>query len=704
MGVFMSRQFHKDLELDGSIKARAWDFLAKLNSNADLTGLDLKKPKNPADPKVRTARVDQQYRAVMFAVSDDTEPTWLLAAIKNHDDAYELAGSLVYEVNPANGAMEVYRPSAVEKTVDTFRTRPTLLDSPQVLPFTPEELIEVGINAEVAAEAVRLTSEDDILSLAVDLPAWQQQVLLDLATGASLDDVRATYGNEKPAAADDPAVAVRLPTSRMEFVYLDTDDELRRMLEGDFAAWRTYLHPTQRSIAYRETYNGPFRLAGGAGTGKTVVALHRTAHLAARGSVLLCAFTRNLAANLRGDLSSLLAPDSAKRAEVLGVDQVVRRVVESVDGHPGQPLDPREENQRWSRAVHEAGVPNDLAPSLTPSFLAGEYRAVVLAQSVATKDAYLKARRTGRGTRLTRVQRTAVWRVFEAFRRDVASDGRTTYDVLSGRAAEILADPELRPLAPSFDHVVVDEGQDLHAGHWRVLRRLVAPGPNDMFLCEDGHQRIYGERLTLGRLGIDTRGRSRRLTLNYRTTRQNLRFAMDVMDRAGVVDLDGDPDTVAGYHSAFDGPSPEVRGFTSDAEQMQFVTETVEQWLSEKVEARSIAVLSRRGTEQDQVRGALERVGVAVEIIDRDGPGDRDAVKLATMHRSKGTEFSAVVVVGAQKGVLPLDFVIDQLPSLEREAGVARERSLFYVACSRARDRLVVTWARTPSPFLPAPH
>ncbi len=555
MGVIMSKQFHKDLELDGSIKAKAWDFLGKLNGNADLTGLDLKRPRNPVDPRVRTARVDQQYRAVMFAVSEDPEPMWLLAAIKNHDDAYELAGTLVYEVNPANGAMEVYRPSAVEQTVGIFRTRAAEPTAPQVLPFTPEELVGVGINAEVAAEAVRLTSEDDILALAVDLPAWQQQVLLDLATGSSLDDVRATYGDQEPTSGDDPVTAVRRAASRMEFVYLDTDDELRRMLEGDFAAWRTYLHPTQRSIAHREKYNGPFRLAGGAGTGKTVVALHRAAFLAGRGgTTLLCTFTRNLAANLRVDLRGLVTADAATRAEVLGVDQIVRRVVEAVDGQAGQPLNPREEDQRWEEAVHAAGVPADLAPGLTPSFLAGEYRTVVLAQPSATREAYLKARRAGRGVRLNRVQRTAVWRAFEAFRRAVEAEGRTTYDLLAGRAAEILADPELRERTPRYDHVVVDEGQDLHAGHWRVLRGLVDPGPNDMFLCEDGFQRIYGERSVLSQFGIETRGRSRRLTLNYRTTRQNLRFAVSVIEDEPITDLDGDPETVAGYHSAFDGP------------------------------------------------------------------------------------------------------------------------------------------------------
>ena len=711
MGVIMSKEFHRDLELDGSVKAKAWDFLGKLTANADLTGLDLKKPKNPTDPRVRTARVDQQYRAVMFAVGEHPEPMWLLAAVKNHDEAYELAATIVAGVNPANGAMEITRPVAIQATVGEFRRRPVEAEAPRILPFSPDELIGLGVNADVAAEAVRLTDEDDILRLAADLPAWQQQVLLDLATGVALDDVRATYAADGPSpddpAADDPVVAVRRAASRMEFVYLDTDDELRRMLEGDFAAWRTYLHPTQRSIAYREKYNGPFRLAGGAGTGKTVVALHRAAFLAGThtptdgtGQVLLCTFTRNLAAHLRVDLRGLLTADAAGRAEVLGVDQLVRRIVETVDGSPGQPLNAREEDQRWEEAVHAAGVPVDLTPLLTPSFLSSEYRTVVLAQPEATQQHYLKAKRTGRGVRLNRVQRSVVWRVFEAFERGAGAEGRTTYDLLAARAAAILSDPARRRQAPRYRHVVVDEGQDLHAGHWRVLRGLVEPGPNDLFLCEDGHQRIYSDRVVLGHFGIEIRGRSRRLTLNYRTTRQNLAFAMSVIGDEPVADLDGDPETVAGYRSAFDGPRPETHGFAAAGLEMGFVANTVRTWLEDGVEARSVAVLSRRSIEQDQARAALKAAGVAVEVVDREGPGEGAAVKLATMHRSKGTEFSRVIVVGAASGVLPLDRIVDELPETERPAARARERSLLYVACSRARDQLVVTWSGDRSPFI----
>lgn len=705
MGVIMSKEFHRAIDVDGSLKSRAWDFLTKLSRDADLTGLDLKIPQNAIDRRVRTARVDLNHRAVLFAVGDAAEPMWLLAAIKPHDDAYTFAQTLTLEVNPANGAMEVLRTRAISAKVAEFRKRPAPEDTVQVLPFRAAELVALGINADVAEEAVRLTTEDDILDLAGDLPEWQQRVLLELATGTSLEDIRATYELDRPSTDDDPVTAAERPISRMQFVYIDNDDELRRMMEGDFAAWRTYLHPKQRTVAYRETYNGPYRLAGGAGTGKTVVALHRAAFLARRpdARVLLCTFTRNLAANLQLDVRGLLSPDELPRVQVLGADQVVWAVVAAADGPPGQPLGNREEEALWEDAVRTGRPPADLVPVLTPAFLSGEFRTVVLGMPLGTREAYLQVKRTGRGVRLNRVQRAAVWNVIEAFRAGARTQGRTTFELLAARAAQIVEDPVLREQVATYDHVVVDEGQDLHAGHWRVLRGVVTPGPNDMFVCEDGHQRIYGERTVLSRFGIETRGRSRRLTLNYRTSRQNLTFALGVIGGQQVVNLEGDADTVSGYHSSFTGPAPVTRGFPGVAQETAFVVNTVRAWLDQGVAASSIAVLGRRTAEQDRARLALQQEGIAVELLQKDGAGNPVAVKIASMHRAKGTEFSRVIVIGAEAGVVPLDWVFENLPESEVGAVRGRERSLFYVACSRARDELVVTWSGAPSPFLPQP-
>lgn len=691
MTVVIAKQYEKDLRVDGSMKARAWDFMMKLNNDPDAVGLDLKMPQNVVDRRVRTARVDQNFRAVLFALPNDM---LVMAAIKPHDEAYDYAGSLRLEINAANGAMELIAEEAIRRTVQEFRERPRPVDDPQVLPFTLDELVEVGIRDDVAEQAVRVVSEDELLALVEDLPEWQQQALLDLATGKSLDDVRSDYGIGD-APTDDPEQSLQRPVSRMEFVTIQDDDELRRMIEGDFEEWRTFLHPQQRVLAERPVYNGPFRLAGGAGTGKTVVALHRAAYLAARpGSrVLLCTYNRTLAGALESQLRRLAPPEALARIDVLGVDQAVNRTVRETDRDVPRLADSRSQERLWSDAVASADVPAELVPVLTPDFMAAEFRAVMLGMPALAKETYLSAKRPGRAVRLNRVQRSAVWRVVEEFQRGLRAERATTFELLTSRAAETAK--------PRYDHVVVDEGQDLHAGHWRFLRAMVEPGPNDLFICEDAHQRIYGDRLVLSRYGIETRGRSRRLTLNYRSSRQNLRFALGVISGADIVDSEGDQETVAGYRAAFDGPKPTSVGFATQAEEADHLVETVRGWVAGDVAPAAIGVLVRRQADQERARQALQSANVPVEVLGATQQSTRSAVVITTMHRAKGMEFSRVVVFGVESTVVPLRFLLDQAPDAEKETALAKERSLLYVACSRARDELVVTWSGAPSPFLP---
>ena len=691
MTIVIAKQYEKDLRVDGSMKARAWDFMMKLNSDPDGGGLDLKMPQGVADRRVRTARVDQNFRAVLFALPPDL---LVMAAIKPHDEAYDFAKTVRLDINPANGAMELIAEQTIARAVKEFAEKPQIADAPQVLPYAASDLVELGIRRDVAEQAVRLSNEGELLELVNHLPEWQQQALLDLATGKSIADVRQDYGvGVEPT--QNPVQSLGRAVTRMAFVTIQDDDELRRMVEGDFEAWRTFLHPQQRMLAERPVYNGPFRLAGGAGTGKTVVALHRAVHLAQKpgARVLLCTFNRTLAAILQAQLHRLASAEVAARIEVLGVDQAVNRAVREHDGDLPRPAESRTQERLWEDAAASSDVPADLAGVLTPEFLAAEFRAVMLGMPALTKDNYLAAKRPGRGVGLNRLRRLAVWRVVEEFRRALDAERLTTFELLAARAAEVA---QCR-----YDHVVVDEGQDLHGGHWRFLRALVAPGPNDLFICEDAYQRIYGDRLVLSRYGIQTRGRSRRLTLNYRSSRENLQFTLGVISGAEVLDSDGDPETVAGYRAAFDGPTPTTKGFTSPADEAAFLATTVQDWVAGGVAAATIGVLVRRHADQERARQALQSAGISVEVLGPNPQSRASAVVVTTMHRAKGMEFSRVVVFGVEAGVVPLKFVVDQVPEADQPIVLGRERSLLYVACSRARDELVITWSGTPSPFLP---
>ncbi len=458
-----------------------------------------------------------------------------------------------------------------------------------------------------------LDSGRGLTALAVE---WQGLALIDLASGSSLASVKATLGLDvqQPAtAADDEddklLTALQHPAARLQFAFIEDDEELRRAIEEeDFAAWRVFLHPEQRRYA-TTSYKGPFRLSGGAGTGKTVVLLHRARHLARRdpsARILLTTYTRNLADALRADLRRL-DPDlpiagalGEPGVHVSGIDAavsaVLRRHRDDLGADLAMVLGPRSSkiggrtaDTLWQEAAAAAG-PDLPAKLRSRAFLAAEYAMVVLPARAATRDAYLTARRPGRGVALDRKKRLAVWQAVEAYRTRASIEGTVDF----AEAAAVAAAGLERRGQALLDHALVDEGQDLGPSHWQFLRALVAEGAEDLFLAEDSHQRIYSQQVVLGRYGIRIVGRSQRLKLNYRTTAQNLRYALRVLDvEGGWTDLEDGSESVTQYRSARSGPAPQLHHCATLTDELDLAAATVREWLQAGVDHSTIGVLVR---------------------------------------------------------------------------------------------------------------
>ncbi|WP_036508082.1 3'-5' exonuclease, partial [Nocardia aobensis] len=354
----------------------------------------------------------------------------------------------------------------------------------------------------------------------------------------------------------------------------------------------------------------------------------------------------------------------------------------------------------WREIVHSGGSGLDQRLA-TPAFLENEYVSVVLANKVTTPEQYLRVARAGRGVRLSRAQRIAVWKLIEAFRRHSRTDGSLSFPEILAIAAEHLTLEQSAGRSFVADHVLVDEAQDLHATHWALLRALVPEGRNDLFIAEDSHQRIYGQPVVLGRMGIKIVGRSRRLTLNYRTTAQNLNFAVGILSGADYHDLEEGEESTLGYRSARLGPDPDRHQCSSLADELDYVARIVRQWLDEGTEPETIAVLTRGQNERTQFVRALGERGIEARALD-DNPATTGHVQVLTMHRSKGMEFSRVILAGVDDAHVPSQAALRTVPEEERAEAELRERSLLYVAASRARDELVVTWSGQASALLGA--
>jgi len=716
-------------KLDGSIKKRVYDFFEKLAEDDTSPSLHIEPLHVASDPRVRTGRVDIHYRAVLFKVEDKSStPTYIYMGTWNHDDAIKLAEKATLRVNPINGTLEGLIGDTEPSTQSVSATHTSALEQKAVpsylagVGYTLVDLTDgLGIDPRIAGKAMAAADEDAVLEAADGALGWEASALLELLTGSSIEDIREKHGfSEKPIETDpddDQQIieALERPASKMQFAFIEDDEELRRVIEGgDFAAWRIFLHPEQRKYVDAD-FSGPFRLSGGAGTGKTVVAIHRARRLSRSNPdarVILTTYNATLAQGLRADLVALdpgvaLAANPGDPGVYVGgidalgkgiLDRTPRDIVSAacsvVFGRSGIEFGPKRTSTDavWREVAQsvDSGLDAKLA---TPSFLESEYVAVVLANRITTLEQYAKVARPGRGVRLSRPQRIGVWKLIEAFRRHSQMDETISFPELLAVAAEALRLRSEKDASALADHVIIDEAQDLHAAHWAMLRALVAEGPNDLFIAEDSHQRIYGSPIVLSRFGIKIVGRSRRLTLNYRTTAQNLRFAVGVLSGAEYADLEQGEEKTSDYRSARNGPVPELIACENQTAELDAVAAKIKAWLAEgDVEPESIAVLTRSQDDRDRfVRGLGER-GVTVRALDKSAASLGYPLVL-TMHRAKGMEFSRVILSGADDKHVPSPATLRNLPDEERAEALLRERSLLYVASSRARDALVVTWS-----------
>ena len=715
--VLMHRLFENSCDdLDGSVKSRVLSFMVKLQQDPDATGLDFKRPKGAANKHVRTARVTDNYRAVLVnAGADDDNSTLWLVAVKKHDDAYKFAETLTLQVNERTGAAELYDPIALGEALDNARADSEAhAGGDPLMPasVSQADLERFGVAPDVAAELKQVTTEDALQRLVEALPASQSNAVLDLAFGKDPQDVWNDLVIEEPGPIDvnDLEAALKRPLSRLSFTAVDVEnaEELRAVLEGDFAKWRVWLHPLQRKLATHAGWNGPFRVTGGAGTGKTVTAIHRARFLAkkldssgadSKVKVLFTTFTRNLAQTIGGQLVQLAGPSITDRVDVVNIDALARAVVTSTDSgrvfvNSSRIANFSQIEQLWRTASQSCKSRWD------PSFLNDEWSEVVLGNAIVDEAAYLRVARSGRSQRLSRPQRADVWLAVEQFQRLLRAQNLYTYTELASRAASALAsDPTLSDKF-GYRHAVVDEAQDLHPALWKFLRALVPLGTDDMFIVGDAHQRIYGKPAPLSRFGIETRGRARRLTVNYRTSREILKWCLEIAD-TDADDLDTSSDTLAGARSVFGGPDPESLGFASKAEEDKGLVAKIEQWIADGYSPSDIAVFVYERNDVREITDSLSAAGVEAEVVNESTKEERlgDVVRVMTMHRAKGLEYRAVAMARLGSKSFP-PYYLQQLQGLEREQEEKKLLRVLYVAGSRARERLALFFAGEISPLL----
>ncbi len=664
-----------------AVKTTAFD----LQMNPANPGMQFHKLEKARDKRFWSVRVSSDLRLIVHR----TEDSLLLCYVDHHDNAYQWAESRKLETHPQTGAAQLVEIRETVKEIIIPQYKEAEKPAAQAKPLlfkdcTDDELLKYGVPTEWLDD-VRKVSEDTILELADHLPGEAAEALLCLATGTQPQII-------PPAAVgSDP---FKHPDAERRFRTMQNIEELERALEFPWEKWMIFLHPAQRQMVEKD-YGGPTRVSGSAGTGKTIVALHRAVFLSRSNPdarLLLTTFSDTLANALRIRMRRLISntPRVGERLECIALNEIGLRLYEAKNGRTRIVSD-----AEIAKIMKEASteVPDHKFPL---SFLITEWKDVVDAWQLNTWEEYRDAKRLGRKSRLPEKQRVVLWSIFEKVRVKLQSKKLLTYAEIFTRLAAHFAKSKKLP----FDYVVVDEAQDVSIAQLKFLAALGSGRKNGLFFAGDLGQRIFQQPFSWKSLGVDIRGRSRTLRINYRTSHQ-IRIQADRLLGKEITDVDGNVEERRGIVSVFNGPKPAILICDSQKKEIDAVAKWIKERIGDGMLPHEIGIFVRSEAQLPRAQSAVEKSKNSYCILDDKVETASGNVSISTMHLAKGLEFCAVCVMACDDNVVPLQERIEMAgDDAELEEVYNTERHLLYVACTRAREHLLITSGDSPSEFL----
>ena len=677
--------------LPRQVQKKVTEFINKFKTNTKSSGINLEKIKNGTDKNMCSVRIDNTYRGILVRREDSN--IYLLLWVDHHDEAYEWARRKRCELNKRTGAIQIFDVQEVTETVE-LPDEPGLFDN-----IRSEELLSLGVPESLFDYLRTLKTPELFYKYSASFPHDVVEPLSWIAEGLDISEVIEAYSENKPESVpENIEEALKSPLNMQSFVVVEGEDELKKIMSAPLEKWRIFLHPTQRKIV-NKNFSGSARVLGGAGTGKTVVAMHRARYLASRlninDKILFTTFTANLASDIRENLAKICSVEEMRKIEVINLDAWVTQFL-------------REQGYKYriiygdeiSILMEKAVLISDNGLDLPVSFYEEEWLKVVTAQEAFDIEGYIKARRTGRGTRLDRKKRIQVWKVFENFLKLMKQEQVRDINYAMYECQLILSSSSYNI---NYRHIVVDEGQDFSSSAYSMLRKIAGPEhDNDIFIVGDAHQRIYRNTATLSKCGINIKGRSRKLKLNYRTTDEIHRFAFALLKGIPFDDLDGEVDSINQCKSLTHGQVPVVSSFKDIGQEINYITSEIDKILELGVSLSDICVIARTHRLLDIYTGEFTKAGIRCYEIKNSNTDNRtlDGLRLATMHRVKGLEFKYVFIASAIEDVIPLKSAINHTDSVTEQDTLTSEKCLLYVALTRAQKQAYITGYGEMSEFI----
>ena len=664
-----------------AVKTTAFD----LQLNPANPGMSFHKLDKTRDKNFWSVRVSSDLRIIVHKTKDSL----LLCYVGHHDSAYNWASRRKLETHPKTGAAQLVeiRETIQEIAVPVYIPTEALATEKPLLfaDIAAETLLSYGVPEEWLDD-VQAANEDTVLDLADHLPSEAAEALLDLAVGVK---------PQVPQSVSTEISPFDHPDAQRRFRLMTNVEELEQALDYPWEKWTVFLHPAQRALVERD-YSGPARVSGSAGTGKTIVALHRAVYLTRNNPdarVLLTTFSESLASALRTKLRRLIGkePRLGERLEVHALDTIGERLYGFHFGRPE--IASRSE---IIALLKQAVIDEIEGHKFTQRFLLTEWEQVVDAWQLKDWDSYRDVVRLGRKTRLPESHRQALWTIFATVQHQLQSRGLVTHADMYSKLALQLAESKNRP----FDFAVIDEAQDVGVAQLRFLAALGAGNDNGLFFTGDLGQRIFQQPFSWKSLGVDIRGRSRNLRINYRTSHQ-IRMQADRLLGPEVADVDGNVEERRGTISVFNGPKPTILECATAEEEIQSVANWLKVRSDEGLMPHEFGVFVRSDNELERAKDAVSAANLPFVILDEKVETVSGQVSISTMHLAKGLEFRAVVVMACDDEIIPLQERIETVADdADLQEVYDTERHLLYVACTRARDHLLVTSGDVPSEFL----
>lgn len=685
MRIFINDTFYDKLfKLTPGTQKKVLGFMQKFRENPKSPAIHLESINAMKDDTLWSARIDDAYRAIVGMLGKDV---YSLVYVDHHDEAYRWAKNKKFVWNEHIQACQLV-PLVIGQPQEYTEEKNEVAESSILAGVTVEQLLQIGVPEDMTSTVLDMKDLDDLDKQADNLPADAFENLFAIFDGEDIKSIIFNIEEGKAAQGDDELLSAN---NKGRFIELTDDAVLADIISQGIDKWQLFLHPSQRKIV-ESSYKGSFKVSGSAGTGKTVAALHRLAHLCKNpnANVLYTTYTTALCGNISGLAKKMNVP--AQHYCMNNIDAVMLDLAGKYKLTEGvNVMDIYGGDQKSLELWRQVTISNTC--EFRPEFLYDEYIDVIVYNNILEKEVYLRQSRVGRSKAINRKQRMEVWTLKEEYEKLKKEHNVIDRLELFNRLANYLNEHDIHP----YTNVIVDEFQDFSNPELRLIRALVAKGQNDLFIVGDPFQRIYrGRRLNFCAAGIDIRGRSRRLKVNYRTTEEIKKVAVSVVKGINFDDMDGGEETQKGYVSLMHGETPVYRLVESPAEEIDTILSYIKECTECDIKPEEICIAAQSLNLTKDLQSAMHQQGMDPYVWKNRGfIGNKNGVRMCTLHSIKGLEFRVVIVMGVNERNIPsvasVEHPFPTLDKIEKNEYLMQFRSLIYVAITRARQNVLIT-------------